>query len=171
MGDAHLALDAEQIPEVVAHLVRDDVRLRELAGSAEARRKFAVEAKVDVHSLVGRAVEWPHPGGGLAAARACLIPEQHEPRWPKALNALAPHPLHVVEGRHRDLLERGFGRVTVEGLPTTEKRFFPNTTLSSATTTVPPRPSRTPVPPIIEPRRSSTFERSPSSPSCIASPF
>jgi hypothetical protein len=44
---------------VVAYLVRDHVRLREIAGSAEARSELLEEAQIDIDLLVTGAVEPP----------------------------------------------------------------------------------------------------------------
>ena len=75
---AHLRLDAQQLLHVVADLVRQDVRLGELAGRAEASLQLVVEAEVDVDLLVERAVEGA--GGGLAVAAAGLhgVAEEHQ---------------------------------------------------------------------------------------------
>src|SRR5512133_3967855 len=53
----HALRDAEDVLDVVPDLVRDDVRVRELASRAEARRELPVEAQVDIDLLVERAVE------------------------------------------------------------------------------------------------------------------
>ena len=44
----------------MADLVRDHVRLGEVAGRAEAFAQFLIKAEVDVHFLVRRAVERAH---------------------------------------------------------------------------------------------------------------
>src|SRR5439155_24813450 len=51
------AREPEQLLNVVAHLVRDDVRLREVAGSAEAVTQLAEEIEVEIDTLVRRAIE------------------------------------------------------------------------------------------------------------------
>ena len=58
----------EKVLHVVAVLMSDDVGLRERpALGAELRLQLVVEPEVDVHGLVGRAVERPDVGGGRAA--------------------------------------------------------------------------------------------------------
>jgi hypothetical protein len=52
--------DAEHGLDVVTELVRHDVRHREIAaGRTEARLQLVEEAEVEIHLLVGRAVERP----------------------------------------------------------------------------------------------------------------
>jgi hypothetical protein len=57
---------AEDVLDVVADLVGDDVGLGEVAAGAELAREDVVEGEVDVRALVARAVE--RAGGGLAEA-------------------------------------------------------------------------------------------------------
>jgi hypothetical protein len=65
--------------DVVPDLVRDDVRLREVARGAELRLHHLIEPRVDVQALVGRAVEGAHLRGGVAApARGDGGAEDHE---------------------------------------------------------------------------------------------
>ena len=54
--------DPEQVLDVVAHLVRDHVRLREVAGRAEPAIEITEERQVQVHLRVRRAVERPDRG-------------------------------------------------------------------------------------------------------------
>src|SRR4030095_13228643 len=66
---AQLVGDTEQVLDVVAHLVRDDVGLREIARGSEAPIQLVVEGEVDVNLAIGRAVERPDGRGGEAAGR------------------------------------------------------------------------------------------------------
>ena len=60
----HLAADARDVLDVVAHFVRDDVGLCEISGGPEARRQLAEEVGVDANGAVGRAVVRPDARGG-----------------------------------------------------------------------------------------------------------
>ena len=75
------AEDAEQVLDVVAVLVGDDVRLGERpALRAEARAQLVEEAQVDVDVLIGRAIEGPHGRGGSAAAALHGVGEEARAR-------------------------------------------------------------------------------------------
>src|SRR5207302_8163953 len=134
----YLGHGAEQVLDVVAHLVRDDVRLRELAGRAEALRQLAVEAEVDIGALVGAAIEGAHRRRRRAAARGGLVPEEDQLGVAVLLRAreeLPPGPLRVVEradghalqlflgggargaGRTRGLAAGGGARALLPGQP------------------------------------------------------
>jgi len=76
----HLAQDAELVLHVVAHLVRDDVGLREIAGRAELCRELLVPGQVDVDGVVARAVEGTHGRLGLTARGADRAREDDELR-------------------------------------------------------------------------------------------
>src|SRR5256885_424177 len=71
---------AGQLLHVMAHLVRDDVRLREITWRLEAVLQVAIEGKVDVELLVVRAVERPHGRLPHAAGRAHHAVVEHERR-------------------------------------------------------------------------------------------
>ena len=76
----HLAHDPEQVLDVVAELVGDDVRLGEVARGAEALLQLAEEAEVEVDLAVDGAVEGARRGGRAAAPlRAHAAAEEHEP--------------------------------------------------------------------------------------------
>src|SRR5271170_5222242 len=66
----HTPLDAENILDVVADLVGQNVGLREFAGRAEALPELIVKAQVDVDLFVPRTIEGA--GGGFGAAAAGL---------------------------------------------------------------------------------------------------
>src|SRR5947209_5770101 len=72
---ADLLLDPQQFLHVVPNLVRDDVRLRELARRAELRAQLVEEAEVDIDLFVLRAVE--RSGGRLRgpATRLRIVTE------------------------------------------------------------------------------------------------
>src|SRR5574343_1132685 len=76
----HLGADAQQVLHVVAQLVGDHVGLGEVARRAEAALEGFVEAQIDVHLLVGRAVERPHGRLARAAGRGRGAAKQHQPR-------------------------------------------------------------------------------------------
>ena len=63
---------------MVTHLVGDDVGPGELAGRAHPAQ-LVEEAEVQVHALVGRAVERPHRALGHAARRLHRVLEQRQP--------------------------------------------------------------------------------------------
>ena len=73
-----LRLGAQLLLHVVAELVGDHVRPREVAGRAELGLHVAIEGEVHVGPLVGRAVERPHLAAGRAAAGPHALAEEHE---------------------------------------------------------------------------------------------
>src|SRR5512139_3221959 len=73
-----LGRDAEQVLHVVAHLVRDDVGLREVARRTELAVQRVEEAEVDVDLLVARAIERAHRRLAHAAGAARGATEQHQ---------------------------------------------------------------------------------------------
>ena len=77
---AHLGLDAQQLLQVMASLVRDDVRLRELALDPELLFQLSQEPEVEVDPLVGGAVERTDLGGGLPASRGRRAVEERQLR-------------------------------------------------------------------------------------------
>src|SRR5439155_17299070 len=93
---------------MMPHLVRDHVRLGEVARGSESARQLPVEAEVDVHALVGGTVERPHRRASAAAAGLRLVPEEDELRIAVSAQVLAPEPLRVVEGADGNFLQRGF---------------------------------------------------------------
>ena len=113
---------AEQVLEVVADLVGDDVGLREVPGGAEAVLEGPVEAEVDVHALVAGAVKGA--GGGLAGAAGGVDGPGEQNQLGAlvggALDRREPVPggLHVVEDeadKGRLLVARGGGRLALHG--------------------------------------------------------
>src|SRR5262249_15944484 len=79
---------------------------RKVAGGAEARAQLLVEAEVDVHLLVGGAVERPHRRLGVAAPRAGGVGEQHYDRGLVLVAELPPpEPLRVLEHRVHEVDE------------------------------------------------------------------
>ena len=98
----HLLHRAQQVLDVVADLVGDDVGIGELARRLELLRQHPVEAEVDVDRLVVRAVE--RAGGGLAGAaggRRRAV-EHHELGRPVLRAALAEDLLPDVLGAGKD---------------------------------------------------------------------
>jgi hypothetical protein len=106
-GPLDLVGDAQQVLDVVADLVRDHVRLREVAGRAQALAEQLVEREVDVHLLVAGAVERPHVGGRAAARGRDLAIEEHELRALVLAAAggelLGPELLDVIEHEAHEL--------------------------------------------------------------------
>jgi hypothetical protein len=72
---------------VVAHLVRDDVRLREVTGRTEAPGERPEEVEVDVDLLVLGAVERAHRRARHPARRLHGAGEEHE----RGIAVLAVH--------------------------------------------------------------------------------
>jgi hypothetical protein len=106
---------AEQMLDVMADLVRDDVGLREIAGCAETRPQVAIEREVYVNLLVARTVERPRACARHAAARARLFGEERERRLPvtpaRLLKELLPHVLRLGQHDPGELLEFVFRRI------------------------------------------------------------
>ena len=67
-----------EVLHVVAELVGDDVRGRQVAGGAELGLQLVHEVEVDVHEGVGRAVERPGLRRRRAAAGVRAAGEEHE---------------------------------------------------------------------------------------------
>src|ERR1700712_2159498 len=92
---------------VMAELVREHVRLRELAGRAEAIAQLIVEAEINVDLLIERAVERPHRRLRLTASRLHAIAEENElrvvPLHAFLRNDLRPGLLRVVEHERHEL--------------------------------------------------------------------
>ena len=64
-----LRQNAEQILDVMAYLVRDDISVGEVAAAAEAPFHVLEEGRVEIDLLIPRAIERPHGRLGAAAAR------------------------------------------------------------------------------------------------------
>jgi hypothetical protein len=96
----HLGLGAEQRLQVVARLVRHDVRHREAALRPELLLQLTQEADVDEDLPVRRAVERPDLGRGLAAAGLHALLEEGQPR----LLVLRPAPRQLGLPRLVDLV-------------------------------------------------------------------
>src|SRR5690606_3246344 len=73
--------DALQRLHVMPDLVRDDVRLREVAARAELFAQVSVEAEVDVDLFVERAIKRTDGGLRIPARGLHDIGEQDEPRF------------------------------------------------------------------------------------------
>jgi hypothetical protein len=67
---ADLLFDPENLLDVVSDLVRDNVRLSELAWRAEPGAQLIEERQIDVDLLIGGTVE--RPGGGLRGAASAV---------------------------------------------------------------------------------------------------
>jgi hypothetical protein len=92
-GVACPRVEAQQVLHVVAHLVRDDVGLREVARRAESLRQLLEEAKVEVDLLITRAIERARRRLGGAARGVHDVAKQYDPR---PLVAAADHLLERV---------------------------------------------------------------------------
>ena len=107
-----LLRDPQQVLDVMAHLVGDDVRLREVPRRSEALVELPEEREVDVDLAVLRTVEGPHRRLTHAARRRRRLAEQHEPRRRVASARVREDPppgvLRVRED-HRDELALGIG--------------------------------------------------------------
>ena len=107
---------------VMPQLVRDHVRLREVARRAEAAAQLAEELRGRCTRLVRRTVERPDRGARGAASRPRRVGEQHQPR--RVVRALAllelrfPEVLDVVQHERHEVHEsrvrvrRGVRRLT-----------------------------------------------------------
>src|SRR5690606_20185862 len=62
-----LRQDADQVLDMMAHLVRDYIGLREIAGCPEFLRQFAEEAEIDIDLGIAGAVERSGSRRGEAA--------------------------------------------------------------------------------------------------------
>ena len=107
--------DPEQVLDVVADLVRDDVGLREVSRRAEAVRQLAEEAEVQIDARVGRAIERADGGAGDPARRLHRLREQHQlGRFVRAARLLrhrcGPHVLGASEDDLHEL-----GRLVLRG--------------------------------------------------------
>ena len=72
--------EAEQILDVMADFVRDDVRLREVARRAEAAIELAEEAQVDIDLLIGRTVERSDRRRRRRRTPTARLGEEHQAR-------------------------------------------------------------------------------------------
>src|SRR5687768_3630839 len=105
----------------MTELVREHVRLREVAGRTEALREFTVEPEVDVHQLIVRAVERSALPFGGATTTARHVGEEHEWCAPvgtavrHARQCLGPEVLDVRGRTTNELLGLGLTRVARAG--------------------------------------------------------
>ena len=94
-------------------LVRHHVGAGEFALRAEPAAQFIEEAEIEVHLLVGRAVERTHRRLGRAAAGAGHVPEQHQLRLPVLGAGFAEHRIpdifRIGEDDADEVLLLGFG--------------------------------------------------------------
>ena len=104
---AHLLVDPEDVLHVVPELVRDDVRLCEVARCPEPARELVEEAQVEVDALVGRAVERADRRRSIATRGGDRIAEHRKASFailvPKAWEQLRPGLLDVVEHERHEL--------------------------------------------------------------------
>src|SRR6266545_3531434 len=74
----HALGNPEQRLHVMTNFVRDDVRLREVAGSAKAAIEIAKEREIEIHLAIVGTIERSYRGRGKSARRAHRSVEQHE---------------------------------------------------------------------------------------------
>ena len=90
-----LVQDSEQVLHVVAHLVRNDVGIGKVAIGSQLPLHLGKEGKVDIHTLVGRAIEWTRRSCGSTAPRLYTARKEHQAgRFigaPHLLELLCPH--------------------------------------------------------------------------------
>src|SRR4051794_10900208 len=117
----HLVARAQLLLDVVAHLVGDHVRPREVAARAELVLHVAVEAQVEVDTLIRGAVERPDRRGGRAAAGLYAAAVEDELRVLVRLALLGqrflPPLLGPLEDVDREVLQVAVG-VLAGGDPT-----------------------------------------------------
>ena len=75
-----LGRDPEEVLDMMAHLVGDDVGLGEIPGGAEATLELGEEREVEVDPAIRRTVEGTDRGGVEAARRCHGVGEQDERR-------------------------------------------------------------------------------------------
>ncbi|KVK58262.1 hypothetical protein L906_08765 [Agrobacterium sp. TS45] len=75
-----LRQNAGQVLDVVAHLMRNHISLREIAGRAETLVQFLEEAGVEIDLAVARAIERAAGGGSITAGGRHLAGEQNQRR-------------------------------------------------------------------------------------------
>src|SRR5439155_7839858 len=83
----HAIRDPELLLDVMADLVGDHVRLREITGGTEPLAQRAEEVEVEIDLLVWRTVERPGGGSGDAASGLHRAVEEHQP----GISRLARH--------------------------------------------------------------------------------
>src|SRR6185503_4601433 len=90
-------IQSRQVLYVMTDFVRDDVRLREVAGRAKSLRELVEKPKVEIDLSIPRAIE--RPGGRLSVAARRLhgVPEQGD-RCALIARAefLGPHVLGIL---------------------------------------------------------------------------
>src|SRR5262249_7714264 len=92
-------VQAEQLLYVVAELVRHDVGLRKVAGSAEASGQLVEEPEIEIDLSISGTVEGPGRGIGASAGRLRRVPEEnHTSPLVAAAENLLPRGLRV--GHH-----------------------------------------------------------------------
>ena len=149
---------------MVPVLVRDDVRLGEApALGAEPRAELVVEAQVEVHLTVARAVERADRRVGDAAPGRHLAVEQHGLRGRVALHRARPVLLHGVDDARdqavgalvgvgaglavrRELARALEGVRARPGPPPPPRPLASRSTTTTMTPTIPPPPTAAPRP-------------------------
>src|SRR5215831_4307708 len=93
--------DAEQVLDVMADLVGDEVGLGEVARGPDLVTQIAIERQIDIELVIARTVEGAHRRLGEAASRLHGAAEQHEARLLVApthpVEELAPRILRIGE--------------------------------------------------------------------------
>jgi hypothetical protein len=98
-----LPLDTQEILNVMADLVSQNVGLREIPRGSESALELSIEAEVDVDLLVGGTIE--RTGRSLCEAASGLnrITEQYEPGVTVSGKYLGPGALSIIEYERNEL--------------------------------------------------------------------
>ena len=115
LARGHGALgNAEQRLHVMPDFMRDDVRLREVAGRAEPALQILIEGQVDVDLAIAGTIERPDRGLGETARRLHGAREEHERGLLVGLSARgedgAPRVLGIREHERDELAQLRFFR-------------------------------------------------------------
>jgi hypothetical protein len=96
---------AEEILDMVPHLVRDDVRLCKIAGCAQPLLQIPEEPQIEIQLLVRGTVEGAHGRLRRAASRLHGAGEEHEPGFAIAAALLPEDAVPGVLGVGQDDLD------------------------------------------------------------------
>ncbi|MDQ1474305.1 MAG: hypothetical protein QOJ99_5785 [Bryobacterales bacterium] len=111
---AHFGFNPHQFLNVMTNLMRNDVCLGKLAGSAEAGLQFLKKAKVEIDLFIFGAIKGADRSLSCTAAGWKRVAVQHETRMPVPGIALfrkdtVPGVLHVVKHKRHEFNFHAFG--------------------------------------------------------------
>src|ERR1700730_228816 len=114
-----LAFDSQQFLHVMPQFMRQNVRLRKLAGGSEPAIELIEKTKVDVHLFILRTIEGPRRGSRSTTSRLRRVAEQHEfgvSIRPPCLLCQKPRLrfLRVIERKRHEFDEGRLGRIASE---------------------------------------------------------